>query len=61
MATRMASIGTNPARTVDTEVDSEIIAEAIPHLPRLAALDGSTSNLNRRGTEYTGLPAETHR
>jgi PAS domain S-box-containing protein len=35
-----------------------LIAESIPHIVWVATSDGSTEYINRRGTDYTGLPRE---
>ena len=45
-----------PAVGVD-DLDFELIAESIPHIVWVAAPDGSTEYVNRRGTDYAGRPA----
>jgi len=42
------------------EPTAELIAESIPHMVWTAAPDGATTYFNRRGTDYTGCPAETN-
>jgi PAS domain S-box-containing protein len=42
------------------EVDFRAIAESLPHMIWMAAPDGTTEYFNRRGTLFTGLPAETN-
>lgn len=39
--------------------DFELIAESIPQIVFIAAADGSTEYVNRRGTDYTGLPPQS--
>jgi PAS domain S-box-containing protein len=41
-----------------TRVDFHVIVDAIPQIAFLAEADGATEYLNRRGVEYTGVPAE---
>ncbi len=43
-----------------SESAAKLIAESIPHMVWTAAPDGATTYFNRRGTEYTGCPAETN-
>jgi PAS domain S-box-containing protein/putative nucleotidyltransferase with HDIG domain len=43
-----------------SESAAQLIAESIPHMVWMAAPDGATTYFNRRGTEYTGCPAETN-
>ncbi len=40
--------------------DAKLIAESVPHIVFTASADGATTYFNKRGTEYTGLPAETN-
>src|SRR5579864_9033271 len=42
------------------QIDLELIAESIPHIVWMAGPDGATEYFNRRGTEYTGLPADAN-
>jgi PAS domain S-box-containing protein len=42
------------------EADFEELAESIPHIVWMAAADGHTNYFNRRGTDYTGLPADAN-
>ncbi len=44
----------------DRRPDARLIAESVPHIVFTAAADGATTYFNQRGTEYTGLPAETN-
>jgi two-component system, NtrC family, sensor kinase len=48
-----ADAGTSLSRS-----DRELIAESIPHIEWMVALDGSIEYLNRRGIEYTGFSPE---
>ena len=41
-------------------VDLELTAEAIPHIVWMTGPDGLTEYFNRRGTDYTGLPASAN-
>jgi PAS domain S-box-containing protein len=41
-------------------IDFELIAESIPHIVFTTGADGATDYLNRRGTEYTGLPSDAN-
>ncbi len=43
-----------------SQADFEVIAETIPHIVWVSGPDGSTEYFNRRGTDYTGLPAEAN-
>jgi PAS domain S-box-containing protein/putative nucleotidyltransferase with HDIG domain len=43
-----------------SESAAQLIAESIPHIVWMAAPDGATTYFNRRGTDYTGRPAETN-
>lgn len=47
-------------RWADRRPDATLVAESVPHIAFAAAADGATTYFNRRGTEYTGLPAETN-
>lgn len=49
-----------PAKSpADRRPDAKLIADSVPHIVFTASADGSTTYLNKQGTEYTGLPAET--
>src|ERR1700722_5190837 len=43
-----------------SESAAQLLAESIPHMVWMAAPDGATTYFNRRGTDYTGCPAETN-
>ncbi len=51
----------SPARPrADRRADAKRFAESLPHIVFTASADGATTYFNKRGTEYTGLPAETN-
>jgi PAS domain S-box-containing protein len=51
-------MGRSDFQPLSGEPDWRLIAESIPHIVWTCGADGLISSLNRRGTEYTGLPAE---
>lgn len=50
--------GDHMFETERPQPDWWLIAESIPHIVWMSAPDGATEYLNRRGTDYTGRPAE---
>jgi PAS domain S-box-containing protein len=46
--------------SVDRRPDARLIAESVPHIVFTASADGLTTYFNKRGTDYTGLPAVTN-
>src|SRR5579862_2365976 len=49
-----------PTRTILGDSEAQLIAESIPHIVWLADREGRTTYFNKRGTDYTGLPAEAN-
>ena len=67
MTARTPSVGASRGRGRErapvgslSDLDFQIVADAIPHIVWMAAPDGATTYFNRQGCEYTGCPREAN-